>query len=59
MYRTRSFTSASAASASSASASAPASTSTSISSVQKGNNFEKSVLEKLKYLPNLSCKKVQ
>ena len=57
MYRTRSFTSASAASASSASA--PASTSTSISSVQKGNNFEKSVLEKLKYLPNLSCKKVQ
>ncbi len=59
MYRTRSFTSASAASASSAPASAPASTSTSISSVQKGNNFEKSVLEKLKYLPNLSCKKVQ
>ena len=57
MYRTRSFTSASA--AFSASASAPASTSTSISSVQKGNNFEKSVLEKLKYLPNLSCKKVQ
>ncbi len=59
MYQTGSFTSASAAFSASASASASASTSTSISSVQKGNNFEKSVLEKLKYLPNLSCKKVQ
>ena len=36
-----------------------ASISTPISSVQKENKFEKAVLEKLKYIPNLSCRQVK
>ena len=45
-------------SSSSASSSAPISTP--ISSVQKGNNFEKKVLEKLKYIPNLlTCNQIK
>ena len=42
-----------------ASTSTSASTSTPIFSVQKGNEFEKKVLEQLKYIPNLSCKQVK
>jgi len=42
-----------------ASTSTSASTSTPISSVQKGNEFEKKVLEQLKFIPNLYCKQVK
>ena len=44
-------------------ASASTSTSTSaltpVSSVQKENEFEKAVLENLKFIPNLFCKQVK
>lgn len=43
----------------SASTSASASSSAPISTVQKGNNFEKSVLEKLRRIPNLNCKQIK
>jgi hypothetical protein len=33
--------------------------STPISSVEKGNQFEKEVLENLKFIPNLFCKQVK
>jgi hypothetical protein len=40
-------------------ASTSVSISTPISSVQKGNEFEKKVLEQLKYIPNCNCKQVK
>jgi hypothetical protein len=43
----------------STSASASATTNTFSSSVQKGNEFEKKVLEKLKYVPKLQCNQVK
>jgi hypothetical protein len=45
--------------ASSTSASASTSASTFTSSVKKGNEFEKKVLENLRYLPNLHCNQVK
>ena len=36
-----------------------ASSSAHISSVQKGDNFEKKVLNNLKHIDNLSCKKIK
>ena len=42
-----------------AASSTSASASTSTSSVQKGNDFEKKVLEKLRFLPNLHCSQVK
>jgi len=42
-----------------ASTSTSTSISTPISSVEKGNQFEKEVLENLKFIPNLFCKQVK
>jgi hypothetical protein len=41
------------------SASSSASSSAHISSVQKGDNFEKKVLNNLKHIDNLSCKQIK
>jgi hypothetical protein len=57
MSRRISTASASASTSSLASSSAPISTP--ISSVQKGNNFEKKVLDKLKYIPKLVCNQIK